>query len=110
MKKIIFITYTHSMGGGAERILVNTVNELAQKGEYQVSVLEYAEYGIKKEAFDSRVNIMNPIVDMNNSSKAERLIKYFLVHLCPFLLRKIYIKEKFDVEISFSLSIFFAFL
>lgn len=105
MKKILFIIYTHSMGGGAEKILSNVVNGLAKKTNYDISVLEYANYGIKKEKIDDRVNILKPIVDMNNSTKLERVIKLFLVHFLPQILRKKYIKENYDVEISFNYQI-----
>ena len=105
MKKILFIIYTHSMGGGAEKILSNVVNGLAKKTNYDISVLEYANYGIKKEQIDDRINVLKPIVDMNNSTKLERVVKLFLVHFFPQILRKKYIKENYDVEISFNYQI-----
>lgn len=105
MKKILFIIYTYSMGGGAENILLNVINGLAEKSDYEISVLEYAEYGIRRMNFNDRLKILKPIVDMNNSSRMERIIKYFLVHFCPWILRKLYIKEKYDVEISFNFQI-----
>lgn len=105
MKKILFTIYTSSLGGGAERILANVVNGLADKTDYEISVLEYAKFGVKKESFNPKVKILRPIVDMEKASRVEKLIKYFLVHIAPFILRKLYVKEKFDVEISFNYQI-----
>lgn len=105
MKKILFTIYTSSLGGGAERILTNVVNGLADKTDYEISVLEYAKFGVKKEIFKSNVKILKPIVDMEKASRIEKLIKYFLVHFAPWFLRKLYIKQKFDVEISFNYQI-----
>ncbi len=105
MKKILFIIYTHSLGGGAERIFSNVLNGLAAKTDYKISVLEYAKYGVKEEKIDSRIKILKPIVDMQKSSKVEKAIKYAMVHLCPQLLRSWYVKEKYDVEIAFNYQI-----
>ncbi|MEE0840664.1 MAG: glycosyltransferase [Acutalibacteraceae bacterium] len=105
MKKILFTIYSYSLGGGAEKILSNVVNGLAEKTDYEISVLQYADFGVKTEKTDDRVKILKPVVDMNNSSKAEKIFKYFLVHFCPFILRKRYIKEKYDVEIAFNYQI-----
>lgn len=105
MKKILFIIYTHSLGGGAEKILSNVVNGLAEKTTYEISILEYANYGIKKEKLHPNIRVLPPIVDMNNSTKIERIVKYFLVHFSPWILRKFYIKDNYDVEISFNYQI-----
>lgn len=105
MKKILFITYSFSLGGGSEKILSNILNGLADKTDYDVSVLEYAKYDIKSERINSKIKSLNPIVDMNKSSKAERILKLLCVHFCPWLLRALYIKEKYDVEIAFNYQI-----
>ena len=68
MKKILFITYSFSLGGGSEKILSNILNGLADKTDYDVSVLEYAKYDIKSERINSKIKSLNPIVDMNKSS------------------------------------------
>lgn len=105
MKKILFITYTHSLGGGAEKILTNIVNGLVDKADYEISVLEYACFHKKKEPLNSRINVLKPIVDMSNSSKLERVFKMLLVHLFPCILRKIYITDNYDAVISFNYQI-----
>ncbi len=105
MKKILFIIYTYSHGGGAEKILTNIVNGLAKKTDYEISILEYANMHVKEEIIDPKIKRLKPVVDMKSSSRPVRILKYLLVHLCPILLRKIYIKEKYDVEISFNYQI-----
>lgn len=105
MKKILFVIYTHSLGGGAEKIFSNVLNGLADQTDYQLSVLEYAKYDVKNEALDPKINRLPPIVDMANSSRIERITKFLLAHLCPGILRKLYLKEKYDVEIAFNYQI-----
>lgn len=105
MKKILFIIYTASLGGGAEKILTNVVNGLAKNADYDISVLEYAKYNVKKEKFDPKVKILPPVVEMEKANRLEKVIKFFLVHFCPSLLRSFFIKEKYDVEISFNYQI-----
>ena len=105
MKKVLFVIYTHSLGGGAERILSNVLNGLAEKTNYEISVLEYAKYSVKEEVLNPKIKRLPPIVDMEHSSRIERIAKFLLVHFCPLLLRKMYIKEKYDVEISFNYQI-----
>lgn len=105
MKKVLFIIYTHSLGGGAEKILTNVLNGLAKKTDYELSVLEYAKMGVKEEILDEKIKKLKPIVDMQNASRPERIFKYFLVHFCPAILRKIYIKEEYDVQIAFNYQI-----
>ncbi len=105
MKKILFIVYSRTLGGGAEKILNGILNGLAQKTDYEISVIEYAHFEVKKEALDPKIRVLPPIVDMTKESKISRLFKLVLVHLCPALLQKKHIKEHFDAEISFNYQI-----
>ena len=55
MKKILFIIYTYSLGGGAEAILTNVVNHL-NPSKYQIDILEYAQYGTKTEVINKNIH------------------------------------------------------
>ena len=46
-KKVLFIIWSYSYGGGAERILTNIVNNL-DPSKYEIDILEYVYAGIKK--------------------------------------------------------------
>lgn len=104
MKKILFVPYTFSMGGGAEKILADLSGNL-DPAQYQVTILPYADYHIKQEKVAEHVTVLPGILDMTKAGKLEKVIKHFLVHFFPWVLRKCYIKEKYDVEISFNYQI-----
>lgn len=104
MKKILFIIYTFSLGGGAERILSDLLGNIDRE-KYQIDILPYADYGVKEEAVPEGVNLMSSIVNMQKAGKLEKALKYFLVHFFPSVLRKIYIKKKYDIEVSFNYQI-----
>ena len=104
MKKILFIPYTFSLGGGAEKILADTVRNLNPE-EYQVTILPYADYHVKQEKVPEYVTVLPGILDMTKAGKLEKGIKHLLVHLCPEILRKLYIKGQYDVAIAFNYQI-----
>ena len=54
MKSILFITYTHSNGGGAESLLTTYVNELCKK-DYKITIFEIERFYQKKEPIDKKV-------------------------------------------------------
>ena len=104
MKKILFVIYSYSLGGGAEKVLSNVVMNL-NPDEYDITIQPYADYGVKKEDTPSRVKVRKGIVDMQQAGRLEKGLKYFLVHFMPEVLRKLYIREKYDLEISFNYQI-----
>lgn len=104
-KKLLFITYTHSLGGGAEKILTNIVNGLAAQTDYEISVLEYARFQTKNSILNDEIKVLKPVVDMSSSSRIERIFKMLLVHIFPCILRKIYYKDNYDTVISFNYQI-----
>lgn len=104
MKKVLFVIYSYSLGGGAERILSDVVSCMDSK-EYEIVIQPYADFGVLKENLPPYVKLNKGIVDMKKASSIEKAIKYFLVHFFPDLLRKIYIREQYDYEISFNYQI-----
>ncbi len=104
MIKVLFIPYTFSMGGGAEKILADTVRNL-DPDKYQVTIQPYADYHVKKENVPEGVTVLPGILDITRAGKLEKVIKHCLVHFWPEILRRLYIKETYDVEISFNYQI-----
>lgn len=104
MKKILVTIYTFSLGGGAEKVLSELLNNL-DKNKYDITVLPYAYYGVKDEKVNENITVLPSVVNMKTAGRIEKLLKYFLVHFFPSVIRKLYIKEKFDVEISFNYQI-----
>lgn len=104
MKKILFVIYSYSLGGGAEKVLSNVVMNL-DPGKYDITIQPYADYGVKEEETPSHVRVCKGIVDMTKAGRLEKGLKYFLVHFLPGILRKRYIRDQYDLEISFNYQI-----
>ena len=99
--KLLFIIWSNSYGGGAERQLTNLVNNL-DKEKYEIDVIEYFHTNINPEKLNSNINVLKPINNKITESKIKRFMVNILMYICPMLIRKIYIKKKYDVEISFN--------
>lgn len=99
MKKVLFIIYSHSLGGGAEKILTTIVNNLNPE-KYQIDIQEYAHFDVKAEPIDPRVHYLPPIVSMADESKLVRLCKNLQVFSFPYFLKKR--ETQYDLEISFN--------
>lgn len=104
MKKILFIPYTFSNGGGAERILSETIRNI-DNSKYQITVLPYADYHVKEEYIPNYVNLMQGIVDMDYAHTIKNRIRHLAVYLCPRLLHKKYVHDVYDIEIAFNYQI-----
>lgn len=99
-KKILFIIWSFTYGGGAEKILANIVNNLDSK-KYDIDVIEYFNANIKKEEVNKNINILEPFLK-SDSSIFKRKIYFLLLLICPFLIRRKYIKDTYDIEIAFN--------
>lgn len=99
--KILFIMWTYSWGGGAENILTNLVNHLDPE-KYEIDILEYFHFDVKKEPVNSNINVLPPIIDSNKAGKMEKFYKLMLVKNFPSLLRKKYCNKDYDIEIAFT--------
>lgn len=100
-KKILFIIWSFTYGGGAEKILANIVNNL-DPNKYEIDIIEYWHTNIKTEIVNDNVNILPPIIDADNDSKIKKGLYKLLLEIFPRFLRMKYIKKKYDVEISFN--------
>lgn len=101
-KKILFIIWSFSMGGGAEKILSSILNNL-NLDKYEVDVLEYIRFNIKKETIPTEISLLKPVIDCTtHGNKIKRKIFDSLVFHNPELIRKLYVKKQYDVEIGFN--------
>lgn len=117
MKKILFLIHTLG-GGGAERVLVNLVNNMS-KEDYEVTVMTVIDTGIFRKDLDPSVRyktiVTNPFskgVDKNKPgnllSKPNPMLKllakmYVYMWRCvpTKLLYKVFIRDVYDVEVAF---------
>ena len=101
-KKILFIIWSFTYGGGAEKILANLVNRM-NFDKYEIDIIEYWHSDINIEKVDKRVNILKPIVDSTKASKIQMYITKILLEHFPSILRKKFLgNKKYDYEISFN--------
>lgn len=100
-KKILFILWSFSYGGGAEKQLAGIVNNL-DKDKYEIDILEYFHTNINIEPINSNINLLKPVNDKQKESKIKRFIFNILVYIYPAIIRKKYIKKEYDYEISFN--------
>lgn len=103
-KKLLFIIWSFSYGGGAEKILANIVNHMDYE-KYDIEILEYL-HSDKPEAVDPHVKLLPPVMDATKKSLFRRgwhaFIDRILMKLCPSLVRKAHLNRTYDVEISFN--------
>lgn len=100
-KKLLFVIWSNSYGGGAESQMTNLVNYL-DKDKYEIDVLEYLHTNIKIEKLDDNINKLKPIIDLTKDSKLKVKIIEKLVYKYPWILRKLYIRKKYDLQIAYN--------
>ena len=98
-KKILFITWSFSMGGGAEKILANITKGLSD--EYVIDVLEINNHGTG-ENHDDNINILKPLFKNLENTTFLKKIKWKLFLLFPKLFRYLVTSKKYDYEIAFN--------
>lgn len=98
MKKILFFIPT-LLGGGAEKVLVDLVNNLNSK-KYDITVLTLDTRGVYKNSINKNIKLKTI-----NNYKNPFIKKLFNVIICKYLPSKFvykkYIADKYDVEIAF---------
>lgn len=100
-KKILFIIWSFTYGGGAEKILANIVNSL-DKNKYDIDVIEYWHSNINTEKTNDNINILPPVINSESDSIIKKVLYKILLETFPSILRKKYIKKKYDIEVSFN--------
>lgn len=98
-KRILFITWSFSMGGGAEKILANITKGLSD--EYVIDVLEINNRGMV-ESHSKNINVLKPLFKNLENATFLNKIKWKLFLLFPKLFRSFSTKKKYDYEIAFN--------
>ena len=94
MKKNILFSITNLEHGGAERVLVNLVNNL-DKSKYNITLKTIFDTGINKRYLSSDVNYDFVF------SKTFHGIKFITKFLPANVLHRLFIKNKYDIEIAY---------
>lgn len=100
-KKILFIIWSYTYGGGAEALLTMIVNHLNPQ-KYDISIIEYEHAEIKKEPVNDNIHVLpciQAVENMEYDSKGAQL------YHTPEVLIDAYIKKDYDLYISFNYQI-----
>ena len=109
-KRILFITWSFSNGGGVEKILSSIINNLHN---VDIDILEIVHSGVKLESINSNVNVLPPIIkDFSHTKKSNLLLKlikkskyiyldFLITKLNKFTISK-HIKLNYDIEVACS--------
>lgn len=98
MKKILFLINT-LCGGGAEKVLVDIVNNL-DKSKYDITVQTIIDDGVHKDNLEEHVKYKSIINTKNVLLK--KIIAYLVDFIIPpRLTYKLCIKKDYDIEIAF---------
>ena len=100
-KKILFFLWSFSLGGGAEKILSTIVNNLDRE-KYDIDIIEIEHFDKGYEPVNDNIKILKSWQDYRQS-KIKRAILWRIRKFFPNLVRKIMVKEKYDIEISFTI-------
>lgn len=107
-KKVLFIIWTFTAGGGAEKILANITNNL-DFNKYDIDILEFHNFNIRKEESNSNIRLLKPIltekrraIPLNIVHKFYSKIVYFAAKRYPKIINEIFIRNEYDAIIGFN--------
>ena len=104
--RILFITWSFSRGGGAERVLSNLICELKKADRYDMSLLEVSHESIAWEPLPDDVTVLPPVLDETNANplyRAKRFTRRKLLDSNPERIRDIVRQGKrYDLVVGFN--------
>ena len=98
--KLLFITYTHSNGGGAERILTTLVNNLDAE-RYNISIFEIIRYDVKQEPLNKNIRLLPPLYHCKDRDYKIKVLDYILEQK-PKIIRALNNFDTYDIVITWN--------
>ena len=98
MKKILFLINTLE-GGGAERILVDVVNSLSEKG-YDVTLQTVIDSGVFLNRLNEKVHYKT-VVGFKNKTLKRIFAGLVSFVFSPYLTHRLFVGNKYDYEVAF---------
>ena len=93
MKKVLFLIHD-LQGGGAEKVLVNLVNNM-DHSKFDVTVMTLFDVGVNRRYLSDKVHYKFVYKKMMRGNS------HFMKLLTPEQLHKKYIKDTYDIEIAY---------
>lgn len=100
-KKVLFIIYSYTCGGGSEALLTMIANHLNPE-KYDVSIIEYYHSDVKTEPVNENIHVLPPIERVET---ADHQKKGYQVYHTPEIMINKYIKGDYDLYVSFNYQI-----
>ena len=100
-KKILFFMWSFSLGGGAEKILSTIVSNLNPE-KYDIDILEIEHFDKGYEPVPENVRILKSLQDYCQPRWLRALLWRLRIYF-PRLIRRLLIKDQYDVEVSFTI-------
>lgn len=107
--KILFIIWTLSLGGGAEKILAYLIRGLACTDKYDIDLQEVVHFDTSWEVLPEDVTVLPPVLDCTNTSffaRIRRIPANVILSYFPRLSRNLYRRTfGYDLVVSFNYQI-----
>lgn len=105
-RKVLFIIWSFSYGGGAERVLSYFLSSLEATGRYEIDLLEICHFDIGWEPLPASVTVLPPVIDetaQGFGGRASRFLRRRLMRANPFLLRELVRgRKQYDLVVAFN--------
>lgn len=98
MKKILFIIWSYSFGGGAETLLTTIVNHLNPQ-KYEIGIVEIYNANIKKEPVNTNIKVYDPITWTGDTEYRKKI---YYIYNAPNEMIMRYIPAEYDLYVSFN--------
>jgi len=102
--KLLFITYTHSGGGGAEKVLTTLVNRL-DAAKYEIAIQEIVDFQVKKEPINRNITLLTPLINDVHESRFSKHFTQYCIEAYPSLIRTIKNLDHYDVVVTWNYQI-----
>lgn len=98
MKKVFFIIYSFTMGGGAESLLTTIVNNL-NPDKYEIGIMEIIHDVIKIEPINTNIRIYPYYVKADDPDRKSKM--YYVYHEWDKVIAE-YVPQDYDLYVSFN--------
>lgn len=99
--RLLFITWTHSGGGGAEKVLTTLVNNLDAE-KYEIAIQEVMGFKVKREPINKNIRFLPPLMDGEDESRIDKQFTQYCLEAVPALIRSVRDLDDYDVIITWN--------
>lgn len=106
MKKVLFVIWSFSYGGGAERVLGLLINGLHARGNYQIYLQEIVHVDTAWESIPEDVVVLPPVIDETATTFTSRvrrgIVRRMLARNPEWVCARARGNEPYDLVVSFN--------